>query len=63
MGTIVSGPLQLLTPLDRLHAMNAALAGYSTTARKRSPNPDHFAPLVPMPGNAADSNDTSACFK
>jgi hypothetical protein len=79
VGTIVSGqkwsrgeiyssgavtlPLQQTQALDRLHAMNAALAAWSGALRAQLPKEARFTPLVPMPGNAANPDDTSVCFK
>jgi hypothetical protein len=60
---IVTLPLQQTNALDRLHAMNAALAQYSDTIRARSSTPSTFVPLEHMPGNAANPNDTSVCWK
>ncbi|HET9620900.1 MAG TPA: hypothetical protein VFP84_06025 [Kofleriaceae bacterium] len=79
VGTIVSGqrwtraeayrsaavtrPLQQPISLDRLHAMNAALAAYSDELRARSPAGQRFTPFQQMPGNSASPGDTSVCFK
>lgn len=60
---VVTRPLQQKSSLDRLHAMNAALAAYGEAVRKRSADPAAFAPFEPMPGNSADPNDTSVCWK
>jgi len=60
---VVTLPLQQTNSLDRLHAMNAALASYSETLRRQSPNPARFARLEQMPGNSADPNDTSVCWR
>ncbi len=60
---VVTLPLQQTSSLDRLHAMNAALAAYGDAARKRSQNQAKFVPFAPMPGNSADPNDTSVCWK
>jgi hypothetical protein len=59
----VTLPLQQTRSLDRLHAMNAALASYGATVRKRSANPARFVPFEHMPGNSADPLDTSVCWK
>ncbi len=60
---IVTLPLQQTNSLDRLHTMNAALANYSGTLAKQSPNPAKFVPLQTMPGNSADPNDTNVCWQ
>lgn len=60
---VVTLPLQLTNSLDRLHAMNKALADYSETLRKHSKNPAAFVPLKHLPGNSADPNDKSVCWK
>lgn len=60
---VVTLPLQQATSLDRLHAMNAALASYSATVRGRSAKPAAFVAFEHMPGNSADPNDTSVCWK
>lgn len=59
---VVTLPLQQPNSLDRLHAMNAALAKYSATIRGRSENPAAFVPLEHLPGNSANPNDTSVCW-
>ncbi len=56
-------PLQQVKALDRLRAMNAALATYSDTVRKQSPEAARFTALEPMPGNSRDPADTGVCFK
>ncbi len=60
---VVTTPLQQTNSLDRLHAMNAALADYGDTVRKRSANPARFVPFEHMPGNSADPHDRSVCWK
>ena len=60
---VVTLPLQQTNSLDRLHAMNAALAAYGEEVRKRSANPAKFVPFEHMPGNSANPNDTSVCWK
>ena len=60
---VVTLPLQQANSLDRLHAMNKALGDFSATLSKRSRNPATFVPLEHMPGNSADPNDTSVCWK
>jgi hypothetical protein len=60
---VVTLPLQQPATLDRLHAMNAALAKYGAAVRARSSNPGAFARFEHMPGNSADPNDTSVCWK
>jgi len=76
IGTIVSGtaysraeiyksgvitlPLQQVNALDRLHAMNSAIASYSSTLARQSPK---FVPLEVMPGNSADPNNKSVCWQ
>ena len=51
---LVTLPLQQENSLDRLHAMNAALAQYSAKVGK---------PLQQLPGNSADPNNTAVCWK
>jgi hypothetical protein len=79
VGTIVSGqrwsraevyqsgavtlPLQQTSPLDRLHAMNAALKTYSDARQAQTPAGVRFTPFLQMPGNSASPTDTSVCFK
>jgi hypothetical protein len=79
VGTIVSGtpysraevyksgavtlPLQQVNALDRLHAMNSALATYSITLASRMPSGAKFTPLATMPGNSSDPNNKSACWQ
>jgi hypothetical protein len=60
---VVTLPLQQVKPLDRLHAMNAALTSYSETVRGQSANAARFTAPEPMPGSAKDPGDTSVCFK
>ena len=60
---VVTRPLQETRTLDRLHAMNAALAQYGELVRARSANPAKFARFEPMPGNPADPHDQSVCWK
>ena len=60
---VVTLALQEENSLDRLHAMNAALAQYSATLAKQSPDPSKFVPLRHMPGNSADPDDTSVCWQ
>ena len=60
---VVTLPLQQENSLDRLHAMNAALAQYSATLAEQSPDASAFTPLVHLPGNAADPDDTSVCWQ
>lgn len=57
----VTLPLQSTTTVLRLQAMNASLAAYSNDVAKNYG--EGFVPFVPMPGNSADSNDTSVCWK
>jgi hypothetical protein len=60
---VVTQPLQQTNSLDRLHAMNAALAAYSDTVRARSDHPAQFTRFAHMPGNSANPDDTSVCWK
>jgi hypothetical protein len=60
---VVTLPLQEPNSLDRLHAMNAALAAYSDVVKKHSANPAKFVSFTHMPGNSAKPNDTSVCWK
>lgn len=59
---LVTRPLQEKEAIDRLHALNAGLKAYSDELRTASGSAP-FAPLELMPGNAADPNDGSVCFK
>lgn len=61
--SLVTLPLQQLSTLNRLHAMNAALASYSDYVQKQYTAPGRFTPFELMPGNAKNPQDTSACFK
>lgn len=49
--------------VERLTAMNRALASYGDTVRKRSANPAKFVAFELMPGNATDPLDKSVCWK
>ncbi len=60
---VVTLPLQQVNSQDRLTAMNAALAAYGEMVKKRSANPAQFVPFEHMPGNSANPNDTSVCWK
>ncbi len=60
---VVTLPLQQTATVARLTAMNAALAAYGDATRKRSANPAAFTPFEHMPGNSANPNDTSVCWK
>lgn len=60
---VVTLPLQQVNSKDRLTAMNAALAQYGATVKNRSANPAQFVAFEHMPGNSADPNDTSVCWK
>lgn len=59
---VVTLPLQQSETLDRLHAMNKALADYGDRARQRSAHPDRFVPFQQMPGNSADPKATNVCW-
>jgi len=59
----VTRPLQQPNPIDRLHAMNAALKAYSDEQRAQTPAAARFTPFQLMPGNSASPGDTSVCFK
>ncbi|HEX6641649.1 MAG TPA: hypothetical protein VF215_11085, partial [Thermoanaerobaculia bacterium] len=60
---VVTLPLQEPSSLDRLHAMNLALATYSDTVKARSAHPERFVSFTHMPGNSANPDDTSVCWK
>ncbi|HET7434660.1 MAG TPA: hypothetical protein VFN10_08115 [Thermoanaerobaculia bacterium] len=60
---IVSLPLQQPRSLERLHAMNAALARYSATLAAQTRPGATFTPLAVLPGNSADPRDTSVCWQ
>jgi hypothetical protein len=60
---VVTLPLQQTNSLDRLHAMNAALAQYSSTLASQSRDSGKFVPLQSLPGNSADPKDTSVCWQ
>ncbi|MBS2027506.1 MAG: hypothetical protein JST54_06320 [Deltaproteobacteria bacterium] len=51
---VVTAPLQVIDPVERLHKMNAAIGDYSKQLG---------VPLEPMPGNSTNANDKSACFQ
>lgn len=59
---VVTLPLQQTNSLNRLHAMNAALAEYGEKVRKASATPAAFVPFKHMPGNSANPRDTSVCW-
>lgn len=59
----VTLPLQQVSSRARLTAMNKALADYGAMVKKRSKNPAKFVAFEHMPGNSADPNDTSVCWK
>jgi hypothetical protein len=60
---VVTLPLQQTNTVDRLTAMNTALAAYGEVVRMRSASPSAFVPFEHMPGNASNPNDTSVCWK
>ena len=60
---VVTRPLQQVNSKDRLTAMNKALADYGETVRKRSADPAKFVAFEHMPGNSADPEDKSVCWK
>lgn len=60
---VVTLPLQETQTLQRLRAMNTALATYGDSVRKRSANPAAFVPFEHMPGNSANIDDKSVCWK
>jgi hypothetical protein len=60
---VVTLPLQQTNSLERLHAMNKALADYSAYARARSEHPERFVSFTHMPGNSADPDNTRVCWK
>lgn len=53
---VVTRPLQNTNSLDRLHAMNLALANYNATVKPR-------VAFEHLPGNSANPKDTSVCWK
>jgi hypothetical protein len=59
---IVTRPLQIAEPKDRLKAMNATLISYSENLAKQL-NRAGFVPLELMPGNSPDPNDRKVCFE
>jgi len=60
---VVTLPLQQTQTLQRLKAMNTALAAYGDMVRQRSANPAAFAPFEQMPGNSSNIDDKSVCWK
>jgi hypothetical protein len=58
---IVTKPLQLAQPQERLQAMNAAVIAYSEGLKRQLGST--FAGLELMPGNSADPKDRGVCFK
>lgn len=60
---VVTLPLQQASSQDRLRDMNKALATYGDEVKKRSANPSRFVAFEHMPGNSADPNDKSVCWK
>lgn len=60
---VVTRPLQEVDSKARLTAMNSALAEYGDLVKSRSANPSKFVAFEHMPGNSADPNDTSVCWK
>lgn len=56
----VTLPLQQTNTLDRLHAMNEALANYGEWVRRRSAHPAQFVPFEHLPGNSADPHDRAS---
>lgn len=60
---VVTLPLQQTDTIRRLTRMNAALAAYGAETRKRSANPAAFVPFEHMPGNSANPDDRSVCWK
>ena len=59
---VVTLPLQQTNVLDRLHAMNQALADYGAKARARSAHPAQFVAFQVMPGNSVDRHAKSVCW-
>lgn len=59
---IMTKPLQMTQPLDRLKTMNTALIAYSEDL-KRQLKGTRFVSMELMPGNSADPSDTKACFE
>jgi hypothetical protein len=60
---VVTLPLQVKDPLERLHAMNRALGDYSATVGSRWTRPVTFTAFEPMPGNSFDPKNTSVCWR
>jgi hypothetical protein len=60
---VVTLPLQQVSPIDRLHAMNAALKTYSDARQAQPVAGARFTPFQQMPGNSASPTDKSVCFK
>lgn len=59
----VTLPLQKVAAKDRMNAMAAAVASYSSTVKARSASPSTFVAFSPLPGTSADAADTSVCFR
>jgi len=59
---IVTLPLQQPNVLDRLHAMNQALADYGAKAKQRSAHPEQFVAFQLMPGNSTDRYAKNVCW-
>jgi hypothetical protein len=60
---VVTLPLQQVSPIDRLHAMNAALQAYSDALQAKPVAGARFTPFQQMPGNSASPTDKNVCFK
>lgn len=59
---VVTLPIQQTNTLQRLQAMNKALADYSATVQARSTRPSAFQPFEQLPGNSAVPGDKSVCW-
>jgi hypothetical protein len=60
---VVTLPLQVKAPLERLHGMNRALGDYSAALAKRWKHRMAFTPFEPMPGNSFDPKSMTACWR
>ncbi len=60
---VVTRPLQVKVPLERLQAMNRALGDYSAALGRGWNRSKAFVPFEPMPGNSFDAKGTSACWR
>jgi hypothetical protein len=60
---VVTLPLQIKDPLERLHGMNRALGDYSAALGRGWKHSKAFIPFEPMPGNSFDPKSATVCWR